>query len=151
MSSTIRNRCWNWSSLNPYYIGRYSMRSCEWRSRRGTPRSLNPYYIGRYSMSIKFLKYAILFFSLNPYYIGRYSMSYTKCNSHGGFKSVLILIILEDTLWVQYHGYSSYMAENGLNPYYIGRYSMRIFNIWPKIKNMIVLILIILEDTLWGR
>ena len=61
---------------------------------------------------------------------------------------VLILIILEVTLWVNKVNANKAKAQ-GLNPYYTGSYSMRNlrFGITKKVSH--VLILIILEVTLW--
>ena len=60
---------------------------------------------------------------------------------------VLILIILEVTLWGDFH-YSVVLLIPSLNPYYTGSYSMS-----PKKEGQAgfegVLILIILEVTLW--
>ena len=63
---------------------------------------LNPYSIGRYSMSIDgFMSFSERQRGLNPYSIGRYSMSYGKISSYSVSQcQVLILILLEDTLWV---------------------------------------------------
>ena len=62
--------------------------------------------------------------SLNPYSIGRYSLSPEEIDEDAKYICVLILILLEDTLWGNYcNGESSPWC---------------------------VLILILLEDTLWG-
>ena len=64
------------------------------------------------------------------------------------YVDVLILILLEDTLW----GILTSITETempSLNPYSIGRYSVSrgsFVDIWGR---RIVLILILLEDTLW--
>ena len=85
--------------LNPYSIGRYSLRGIDFNTRYIRPDGLNPYSIGRYSLRLKTL----------------WLQKQQK---------VLILILLEDTLWD-----------------YI--------NFTILIKFFIVLILILLEDTLW--
>ena len=85
---------------------------------------LNPYYIGSYSMSIHPVQVETVCWSLNPYYIGSYSMSLLKTSSNDSFFRVLILIILEVTLW-----------------------DRLVFSKWQACG---VLILIILEVTLWG-
>ena len=61
--------------LNPYYIGRYSMR-LHLIFLIHLLKSLNPYYNGRYSTSqTEKLSMSLIILSLNPYYNGRYSMS----------------------------------------------------------------------------
>ena len=84
--------------------------------------SLNPYSIGRYSMSPLAAIMAHNLMGLNTYSIGRYSMR------HQGevtllVEWVLILILLEDTLWGMV--------------------------LTPILSTPAVLILILLEDTLW--
>ena len=61
--------------LNPYSIGRYSMREIALFC-KNLFSCLNPYSIGRYSMSQSTIRrWYRLLPSLNPYSIGRYSMS----------------------------------------------------------------------------
>ena len=85
--------------------------------------SLNPYSNGRYSLSFKEDSHRIHKRSLNPYSNGRYSLS--DNNFRGTWKTadVLILILMEDTLWVSVYSLQSCDVE--------------------------VLILILMEDTLW--
>ena len=66
----------------------------------------------------------------------------------GSLWVVLILIILEVTLWVQ-KVYNKRYYRQCLNPYYIGSYSMSILARDWAVEKGIVLILIILEVTLW--
>ena len=62
---------------------------------------------------------------LNPYYTGSYSMrSIAQIGTKTGSK-VLILIILEVTLWAN-RNQRALEGKHGLNPYYTGSYSMRI-------------------------
>ena len=62
--------------------------------------------------------------------------------------TVLILILLEDTLWAQkLISYGDFCKR--LNPYSIGRYSLRSAKDAPFEDGRFVLILILLEDTLW--
>ena len=86
-------------SLNPYYNGKYSMRYS--KSKKTMQEcSLNPYYNGKYSMSSTFSsQWSQSNSCLNPYYNGKYSMRQfwnSKCST---FFDVLILIIMENTLW----------------------------------------------------
>ena len=87
-------------SLNPYYTGSYSM-SC-WRRLTicANWRGLNPYYTGSYSMRHVIFEELKENTCLNPYYTGSYSMSQGVRNDRRGHEHVLILIILEVTLWV---------------------------------------------------
>ena len=65
-------------------------------------------------------------------------------------RTILILIILEVTLWESLFNFLIVLLMN-LNPYYIGSYSMR-NPIEKEDENVdIILILIILEVTLWVR
>ena len=59
---------------------------------------LNPYYIGRYSMRRRGMIVGYNLHCLNPYYIGRYSMRVETAAQVETVNIVLILIILEDTL-----------------------------------------------------
>ena len=62
---------------------------------------------------------------------------------------VLILIIMENTLWEEKMTVSE-RPKACLNPYYNGKYSMRVFDQqWPRAEEA-VLILIIMENTLWA-
>ena len=61
--------------------------------------SLNPYSIGRYSMRYNQSKSGAKRMSLNPYSNGRYSMGRWNSLSKDWFLWVLILILMEDTLW----------------------------------------------------
>ena len=86
--------------LNPYYVGRCSMR---FKSPNGevlsTLNGLNPYYVGRCSMRLKrWLFIHLLSSCLNPYYVGRCSMSTPFGKNSNNFPRVLILIMLEDAL-----------------------------------------------------
>ena len=63
--------------------------------------------------------------SLNPYSNGRYSMGRWNSLSKDWFLWVLILILMEDTLWVDWHLYDVICSR--------------------------VLILILMEDTLWAQ
>ena len=86
--------------------------------------SLNPYSNGRYSMgALCLLWHKFPLDSLNPYSNGRYSMRHL-CHHHSvrGLL-VLILILMEDTLWVQ-TSQEIRVSQAGLNPYSNGRYSM---------------------------
>ena len=83
--------------------------------------------------------------SLNPYYNGRYSWSSLLLLLSFLMRTVLILIIMEDT-----HGEPGqvYLNQyNSLNPYYNGRYSWRTMVLAHPWKVLSVLILIIMEDT----
>ena len=62
--------------------------------------------------------------SLNPYYTGSYSMRLIWQQQRKLRKLVLILIILEVTLW-DFEGKLFDYEYDGLNPYYTGSYSMR--------------------------
>ena len=139
----------NQKRLNPYSIGRYSLRrftqsrkslkftvlililledtlwgcSGTWRTVR-VPYRLNPYSIGRYSLSNNCAIKSIFYSCLNPYSIGRYSLRRRKRSSR--------------------------ISWTGLNPYSIGRYSLSFWMVRGWICRQVVLILILLEDTLWG-
>ena len=65
------------------------------------------------------------------------------------YENVLILILLEDTLWVWEKIATSHNTQC-LNPYSIGRYSVRTRFFRSHRKANSVLILILLEDTLWA-
>ena len=85
---------------------------------------------------------------LNPYYTGSYSMrleSTWSCR----WDLVLILIILEVTLWASWL-FSFVTSYQRLNPYYTGSYSMSYLLVIQLTLAKQVLILIILEVTLWG-
>ena len=111
---------------------------------------LNPYYTGSYSMSYPNLQKRVAEYCLNPYYIGSYSMRSLSAYHGQDADEVLILIILEVTLWDlvvtnvidngdrvliliilevtlwAYHGQDAdEVVRQRLNPYYIGSYSMR--------------------------
>ena len=64
---------------------------------------------------------------LNPYYVGRCSVSKIKnfwcVRVQGG---VLILIMLEDALWVNFPYGSLSVVYGSLNPYYVGRCSVSV-------------------------
>ena len=83
--------------LNPYSTGRYSMR-LYYENLWSILFSLNPYSTGRYSMRELKTTKVLIQMSLNPYSTGRYSMSMTKLTK-AQKSAVLILILLEDTLW----------------------------------------------------
>ena len=62
---------------------------------------LNPYYTGSYSMSSQdFDQQLKCINGLNPYYTGSYSMRNLRFGITKKVSHVLILIILEVTLWV---------------------------------------------------
>ena len=71
----------------------------------------------------EFYEFPEIEISLNPYYNGRYSWSISLYTATAIVKTVLILIIMEDTHGAII-GYSLRMNEC-LNPYYNGRYSWR--------------------------
>ena len=60
--------------------------------------SLNPYYNGKYSMRSYIPLQKQITKSLNPYYNGKYSMSMKQKCLLFRTQSVLILIIMENTL-----------------------------------------------------
>ena len=60
--------------LNPYSIGRYSVRKRKSVCKQFCKGRLNPYSIGRYSVSGTVSKCTAATKSLNPYSIGRYSV-----------------------------------------------------------------------------
>ena len=62
--------------------------------------------------------------SLNPYSNGRYSTRTFERQQIVRRQMVLILILMEDTLWV-HPCYVEGDKQQGLNPYSNGRYSMR--------------------------
>ena len=110
--------------------------------------SLNPYYTGSYSMRFKLMANNVTEECLNPYYTGSYSMRSSRRHVLVCLDTVLILIILEVTLWDQrLCGWQT--GCKGLNPYYTGSYSMRIGSLSSSRGTSSVLILIILEVTLW--
>ena len=86
-------------SLNPYYTGSYSMRVSEIMTVEEV-KGLNPYYTGSYPMSSIATSLYINYRRLNPYYTGSYSMSFGAFMTMLFNPEVLILIILEVTLWV---------------------------------------------------
>ena len=87
--------------LNPYYTGSYSMRQAKISLIRISWNSLNPYYTGSYSMSSQdFDQQLKCINGLNPYYTGSYSMRNLRFGITKKVSHVLILIILEVTLWV---------------------------------------------------
>ena len=67
--------------------------------------------------------------------------------SKGAYKTVavLILVLMEDTLWVIIAGIA---LLKGLNPCFNGRYSLSNLIVFA-IKSCLVLILVLMEDTLW--
>ena len=87
---------------------------------------------------------------LNPYYTGSYSMSLRQWRIFIQGHWVLILIILEVTLWDS-GAYELSTTRNSLNPYYTGSYSMSFWTKWEAKEKHEVLILIILEVTLWEK
>ena len=114
----------------------------------------------------------VMSLSLNPYYTGSYSMSKTTTDNGRHNRKVLILIILEVTLWVvrllldrpdfevliliilevtlwDQVSSSLLVVTSGLNPYYTGSYSMSWDDVIEGQYCYCVLILIILEVTLW--
>ena len=112
--------------LNPYSIGRYSVSVYGFGEMQKLFTSLNPYSIGRYSVSL--LRFDLLVENIScliPYSIGRYSVSHYIFSLKKRLFCVLILILLEDTLWDVELGYFG--------------------------KTIYVLILILLEDTLWAK
>ena len=158
--------------LNPYSIGRYSLRQLKNR-RKIPPNSLNPYSIGRYSLrrftqSRKSLKFTVLIlilledtlwgcsgtwrtvrvpYRLNPYSIGRYSLS-NNCAIKSIFYSCLNPYSI-GRYSLRRRKRSSRISWTGLNPYSTGRYSLITCSLsWILWCNW-VLILILLEDTLW--
>ena len=101
----INNKIFFHICLNPYSIGRYSLRRA-WMTSVVKPNwRLNPYSIGRYSLRcFRVCGRGYYSLGLNPYSIGRYSLRLRWNCFWTESTSVLILILLEDTLWVnRYH------------------------------------------------
>ncbi len=64
------------------------------------------------------------------------------------YKSVLILILMEYTLWESVKSiWVQFMY--GLNPYSNGIYSVRLSSVTQRFHLLVVLILILMEYTLW--
>ena len=84
--------------LNPYFIGRCSLRLGRWTI-QSMLLCLNPYFIGRCSLrSLNTLRTRPTDMRLNPYFIGRCSLrQQLRCRVHE--RRVLILILLEDAHW----------------------------------------------------
>jgi len=134
------------SSLNPYCIGRCSLRGAtSYKCTGGW--GLNPYCIGRCSLSSICNERLIqIKMCLNPYCIGRCSLSRSLSiesteslvlilivleDALWGMrdaikvirKKVLILIVLEDALWA-FKWIKDWFKRRSLNPYCIGRCSL---------------------------
>ena len=160
-------------SLNPYSNGIYSMSLRSLRTNnpqvvvlililmeyalwaRGNPRhqykkqSLNPYSNGICSLREYLLSNPHIELSLNPYSNGICSLRSEKCRRIRKPRAVLILILMEYTLWGIYKHSSPSIIEQCLNPYSNGIYSMRASG-YAFAGRSDVLILILMEYTLWG-
>ena len=85
---------------------------------------LNPCFNGRYSQRVAEYKQARVFKSLNPCFNGRYSQRRKKTMFTYILNSVLILVLMEDTLRGRY-SYIGAAEKRRLNPCFNGRYSQR--------------------------
>ena len=133
------------NSLNPCFNGTYSMR---WGGKLTISlRGLNPCFNGTYSMRLHFSFFCIVVVGLNPCFNGTYSMRAVNLTSPFGgnclnpcfngtysmrrtavcrwgvLHRVLILVLMEHTLWAAEVDYVN--LAQGLNPCFNGTYSMR--------------------------
>ena len=135
----LHNHC-----LNPYSIGRYSMRTKLWKSRISSIR-LNPYSNGIWStrlcrISLKRWKSFVLILILMEYDLRALIARAEVVPS----EYVLILILMEYDLRVQRDKWLCQGWES-LNPYSNGIYSMRRSQRWRQIPAVRVLILILMD------
>ena len=86
---------------------------------------LNPCFNGRYSLSTQRIHTDWGRQSLNPCFNGRYSLSAdgNRILDAAGNPVVLILVLMEDTHWVQDYCHVN-RRGNSLNPCFNGRYSL---------------------------
>ena len=151
-----KNHCVKNYGLNPCFNGRYSLSSLDdllagevlgvlilvlmedtlWGNNLffsyGYKKCLNPCFNGRYSLREGFDYNKQFIQRLNPCFNGRYSLSYNKQFIQLDWY-VLILVLMEDTLWGTTTKYSRMVAC--LNPCFNGRYSLRINKQFKTNKN----------------
>ena len=87
---------------------------------------------------------------LNPYCNGRCSLGLILLSIFSYFTIVLILIVMEDVLWVANMSSLQDEVKGCLNPYCNGRCSLGPYIHLNLTDVQLVLILIVMEDVLWG-
>ena len=118
--------------------------------KKGNRSCLNPYSIGRYSLRIinKYNTMANKSFVLILILLEDTLWGGCILHARESLCGVLILILLEDTLWEKVCSVWQ-TTSYSLNPYSIGRYSLSRSSTTCSCQHWFVLILILLEDTLW--
>ena len=134
-------------SLNPCCNGRCSL-SIVGNGRNGNLISLNPCCNGRCSLRTQMVKFIPFLLSLNPCCNGRCSLRRVVEAFLQQSKAVLILVVMEDALWVEDWDWQNEKRIR-LNPCCNGRCSLSRRK-KAQDEEGAVLILVVMEDALWG-